>query len=74
MKWCEADRRETAPTYEGFGEYRTRWANHEYRCPDCGCWSGGSDITLINDKGEHSMYCEACAAKIVAETPEFQAA
>lgn len=63
MKWNEANRRQIAPTYEGFGEHRTRWNNYEYRCPVCRKWSNGSDVTEVNDKGEESMLCEKCAAK-----------
>lgn len=45
----------------------TTWYEYEYKCPDCGKWSAGSDVTLVNDDGTESMLCPTCADAVEAE-------
>ena len=39
------------------------WPEYEYRCPECGKWSGGSDVTMPHDDGTDSVLCPECADK-----------
>lgn len=63
FKIRQGDRRQVGCTVEGHGEYATRWPEHEYRCPECGNWSGGSDVSLLHDDGTESLLCPPCAEK-----------
>jgi hypothetical protein len=59
MRTRETDRRCVGSYAEYPGAYA--WPEYEYRCPDCGCWSDGSDVTQSNADGTESVLCEACA-------------
>lgn len=70
MKLRESDMRQVGCTVEGFGEYATRWPEYEHRCPDCGCWSKGSDVTQTNGDGTEGILCPKCAAEVIADWPQ----
>lgn len=42
----------------------TIWPDYEYRCPECGKWHGGSDVSQTLDDGTESYVCNACIALI----------
>lgn len=65
MNFAPDDRIVVTYRTEGHGEYQTRWPEYEYRCPECGCYSNGSDISAIRDDGTESYCCPECAARIL---------
>jgi len=62
MKIREADRRCVGRIQEYPGA--VGWPEFEYKCPDCGRWHPGGDVTQVHNDGTESVLCAKCAKLI----------